>query len=234
VILSRTIHNIRNDFKEFIFDHGNFQDLIDQRRKKLLEDSMGFRGQWEEHRRFQLALLKDKGLAPSDHLLEIGCGPLTAGLPLIEYLAPDRYVGIDVRSSVLNLAWGEIGRACLSAKNPRLICSSSFGSEELGQQRFEYVLSFSVLYHLDDPLVQHFFFAMANRLTEGGMCLANINTDVDDSTWLEFPFLKRSADTYRAMAGAAGLQTESLGSIESLGFRLRGQERLNEMLLFRR
>lgn len=49
------------------------------REKHRLEDSMGFRGQFDEHRRFQIELLKNLGLKPGHQFLELGCGPLTAG-----------------------------------------------------------------------------------------------------------------------------------------------------------
>ena len=75
--------------------------------------------------------LKLQGLRPEHQFLELGCGPLTAGIPLIEYLSPGHYVGVDIRSSVLNLGWREVGKAGLSGKNPRLICSKAFASDEV-------------------------------------------------------------------------------------------------------
>jgi len=232
MVLSRTRRNAKLALKGFIFDIGNLQEVLDIRRRNALEDSMGFHGQWDEHRRFQVAFLKAQGLVPSHAFLEIGCGPLTAGIPIIEYLQPNKYFGIDIRSSVLDLAWGEVARAGLSAKNPRLICSSSFGAEELGEEQFDVVLSFSVLFHLNDELLHAYFQTVARRLKSTGFCVAQVNTQSDESTWLEFPFLKRKIDTYFAMAGEAGLKTRPLGTIERLGFRLSGEEKLNEMLAF--
>ena len=92
-MLSRTRAKIKYRFKELIFERANFQDMLDLRDKHRLEDSMGFRGQFDEHRRFQIAFLKERGLVPSSQLLEIGCGPLTGGIPIIEYLEPGNYVG---------------------------------------------------------------------------------------------------------------------------------------------
>jgi hypothetical protein len=33
--------------------------------------------------------------SPNRHVLEIGCGCLVAGRPIMEFLSPDRYVGIE-------------------------------------------------------------------------------------------------------------------------------------------
>jgi len=234
MLLSRTRRRFVHGLKEFVYDKVGLQSVAELREKHRLEDSMGFRGQFDEHRRFQMALLKEQGLAPHHRLLEIGCGPLTAGIPIIAYLEPNAYTGIDVRSSVLDMAWKEIGKAGLSIKNPRLICSSSFGSSELGDQKFDFILSFSVLYHLDDELLASYFAAVQKRLeAASGVCLANVNTLHDGGTWLEFPFLRRTLEAYRRTAAAHGLEMKSLGEIGGLGFGLCGPERQNELLSFR-
>jgi SAM-dependent methyltransferase len=232
MLLSRTTRKAKLALKGFIFDRINLQELVDVRRRHALEDSMGFRGQWDEHRRFQIAFLRSEGLKSSHNCLEIGCGPLTGGVPLIEYLQKNNYVGIDIRSSVLDLSWREVGLARLSEKNPRLICSASFGSEELGDEQFDFIMSFSVLYHLSVDILGSYFANVARRLKANGVCFAQVNTHLADSTWLEFPFVKRTVEEYCTVARAAGLQSRNLGPIEGLGFQLVGEERRNEMLAF--
>ena len=232
MLLSRTRRNVKLAVKGLIFDGLDLQELMDVRRRRALEDSMGFHGQWDEHRRFQIAFLKEHGLQPQHDFLEIGCGPLTGGLPIIRYLEPNRYVGIDIRSSVIDLAWQEIGLAKLGVKNPRLICSSSFGQEELMNKKFDFIFSFSVLYHLSDPILREYFDTVAHRLKPRGICVAQVNTHLDSSGWLQFPFLKRTIDNYAEAAGAAGLTSKNLGPIDKLGFKLGGAERLNEMIIF--
>jgi len=233
MFLSRTRQKITHSLKEFVFDKLGLEEVIELRNKHRLEDVMGFRGQFDEHRRFQITLLKDQGLVQSNKLLEIGCGPLTGGIPIIEYLEPGNYVGIDVRNSVLDLAWREVGKAGLSAKNPRLICSSSFGSTELGNQTFDFILSFSVLYHLSDEILDTYFGAVRKRLKPTGVCFANVNTLYESSRWLEFPFLKRTIEEYSEVAAKNGLTTSSLDELGDLGFRLLSPERHNQMLSFR-
>jgi cyclopropane fatty-acyl-phospholipid synthase-like methyltransferase len=208
------------------------QGLLDEREIQTLEDHMGFHGQLPEHRRFQIEELKRLGLQPPDNVLEIGCGPLTAGIPVIQYLDADHYVGVDVRASVLDVAWQQIGRHELSAKNPRLIRSDDFGADELGDRRFDYVWSFSVLFHLSDDILNRLFAAVAKRLTNDGMFVANVQTDLESSTWLQFPFLKRTISDYRDAAAKHGFETDDLGTIEERGFRLPGLERTNPLLKF--
>jgi SAM-dependent methyltransferase len=208
--------------------------MVDLREKHELEDSMGFRGQWESHRQFQFDLLKKLGLNPSDSFLELGCGPLTAAIPVIGYLDVNRYVGVDIRDSVLNLSWREVGKAKLSAKNPRLICSSSFDDALSKDQTFDFVYSFSALYHLSDDILNSYFSTVSRRLSKGGKCIANVNDHIPTDNWLEFPFIKRTVDTYRDLAATHGLATKNLGKIENLGFTGEGAERLNPLLILSR
>ena len=230
--LARTRAKVIHKVKGFIFDVGRFQSMVDLREKHLLEDSMGFRGQWDEHRRFQIEMLKGQGLKPYHDFLEIGCGPLTVAIPLIDYLEPNRYTGVDVRSSVLDLSWKEVGKAELSSKNPRLICSSSFASSELSDQRFDMIYSFSVLYHLSDDILDTYFASISNRLRPSGFCIANVNTHIPSDKWLQFPFLMRSIEAYENLASKHGLEMIDLGTLEDNGFRNQAAEKLNPLLKF--
>lgn len=118
VVLFGAWQKVIHWFKDFIFDKAGLQEMLELREKYELEDAMGFRGQFDKHRRFQIALLEERGMVPASRSLEIGCGPLTGGIPFIEYLKRGNYAGVDVQSSVLNLGWREVGRAELSEKNP--------------------------------------------------------------------------------------------------------------------
>jgi SAM-dependent methyltransferase len=232
--LSRTRAELMRRAKGFVFDIGQLQDVVDMREKHHLEDSMGFRGQFDEHRRFQFELLHSHGLSPAHRFLEIGCGPLTAGIPIIRYLDAGNYTGIDIRDSVLELAWEQVGKNHLSRKNPRLVCSTVFGRDTLtAQDRFDFIFSFSVLFHLSDDLLNQYFQTIARLLTEGGICLANVNIETPSDRWLEFPFLKRSVEDYNEAAARHGLSTTDLGSLKESGFRNDCAEQLNQLLRFR-
>lgn len=213
-----------------LFHVARIKDLLDEKELHTLEDHMGFRGQLIPHRDFQITELKTLGLKPSSTVLEIGCGPLTAGLPVIEYLDPSRYVGVDVRSTVLDCAWQVIGKQGLSEKNPQLIRSDNFAEDVLGDRRFDFIWTFSVLYHLSDDILDRYFATVAKRI--GGVAVANVQTYMEDSTWLEFPFLNRSIETYEAGAAKYGLKTRVLGTLAERGFPTDGEDSRNSLLEF--
>ena len=41
---------------------------------------------WEMKQKFQIEFLKENGLKPQDRFVDIGCGTLRGGIPLIKYL----------------------------------------------------------------------------------------------------------------------------------------------------
>ena len=63
---------------------------------------------WEMKRRFQIEFLKGVGLQPHHHLLDLGCGTMRGGIPLIQYLDVGHYTGVDVRPAVLEEGCREI------------------------------------------------------------------------------------------------------------------------------
>lgn len=234
MLLSRTREKIAYHAKLAIFNAGGFQQVLDERERRTLEDHMGFRGQWNEHRRFQLEFAKTHGLRKTSRLIEFGCGPLTLGLPAIAYLDANRYIGVDVRAEVLNLGWAQVAKAGLAGKNPRLIHSASFGADEMPDAQCDVLWSFSVLYHLTDELVAQCFEQVSRRLAAGGAYFANINPRQEESTWLQFPFNRRDVSFYRSIAEHHGLRAHELGTLESLGFRLDSIEKVNILLRFER
>lgn len=230
MLLSRTRQRLVHKSRLRVFKALRIDKALGEERTRELEAHMGFRGQWDEHRRFQFEHVKAMGLKPAHRLLEIGCGPLTLGLPVINYLNPGCYTGVDVRPEVLDLALQEIGENGLSAKNPRLVLSTSFGANELGDERFDFAWSFSVLYHLSDDLLHGLMAQMALRLAPDGQYFANINIDMDEGRWLQFPFVRRPLAFYQAAAQQVGLVAEDMGSLQSLGFRLSAAEGANHLL----
>jgi len=234
MLLSRTRAELTYRARLALFKAGRFQDALDESQQRVLETHMGFRGQWEEHRRFQFHFLKSIGLAKDSRLFEVGCGPLTLGLPAIEFLDPNRYTGIDVRAEVLDLAWSQIGKSRLASKNPRLLHSTSFGAAELGDGRFDFIWAFSVVFHLTDELVDAFFAQVSRCLAPGGVCCVNINVELDESMWLQFPFVRRGVDFYRSVADRNGMTLTELGTLASLGFRLQSSEKNNVLLRLER
>ncbi|WP_052027133.1 class I SAM-dependent methyltransferase [Rhodovulum sp. PH10] len=77
-------------------------------------------GLWDEIGRLQLDFLLTQGLLPTNHVLDIGCGSLRAGVRLVRYLDSGHYFGTDLNESLLQAGYEiEIAREGLQDKLPR-------------------------------------------------------------------------------------------------------------------
>lgn len=197
---------------------------IKQKIKNILGDGkeqrhalVGPANLWKMKRDFQIAFLKDSGLMSNQSLLDIGCGTLRGGIPIIDYLEKGNYTGIDVRKKVLDEAQKELKAEKLEQKSPKLVFFEEFSQLNL-ETKFDYVFAFSVLFHLEDSIVEKCFEFVSRHLSEVGVFYANIHTgEYPDGQWQGFPVAFRSLDFYEVMAKKYQLNTISRGSLEKLG-----------------
>jgi cyclopropane fatty-acyl-phospholipid synthase-like methyltransferase len=169
-------------------------------------------------REFQIEFLRSAGLRPEHYLLDIGCGTLRGGIPIIQYLERSHYYGTEVRAEVLAEAYNELEEAGID-KDPILILSKDVSKLDLGQA-FNFVWAYSVLIHLSDEVLRDVLRFVRAHLAEDGRFLANVNiAKRQDGYWHEgFPVIWRPAGFYREEAARAGLEARDLGTVEALGF----------------
>jgi SAM-dependent methyltransferase len=175
---------------------------------------------WRMKREFQIEFLKSVGLRPEHYLLDIGCGTLRGGIPIIKYLHPRHYYGTEVRAVVLAEARKELHEAGLESKEPRLILSTDVSSLDL-ERHFDFVWAYSVLIHLSDEILNDILRLAQGHLMQDGSFFANVNIgDRKDGHWHQgFPLVWRSLEFYAERAADAGLQVTDMGTIGTLGFR---------------
>ncbi len=172
---------------------------------------------WRMQRAFQIHFLQRMGLATDHRLLDLGCGTLRGGLPLIGFLARQNYTGIDVRADVVEEARRELAEAGLEQRHPTIEHVPTLEGLDLGLH-FDFVWAFSVLMHLEDPELETALAFAARHLAPRGRFFANVHLgDGTLGSWSGFPVVARPLDWYAARAAAVGLRTESLGRLRELG-----------------
>jgi SAM-dependent methyltransferase len=173
--------------------------------------------QWQMKRRFQIDFLKQHGLGPHHRLIDIGCGTLRGGIPLIELLDKGQYTGIEVRADVLELGRDELREAGLEHKEPNLVHCAGLSSLELGH-RAEYIWAFAVLIHMDDDAINGCLSFVSRHLTPGGSFYGNVNIgEGENGQWQGFPVVRRPMRWYRQTAERFGLVPDDIGSLLELG-----------------
>lgn len=122
----------------------------------------------------QYEILTREGLGQAHHVLEVGCGCLSAGLLLIRWLVPDRYVGIDpntwLREVVLR---SDSAKAMVELKRPVFLDVLDFDASSL-DRKFDLVLSHSILSHAAQHQLREFLLNTSKVLAPGGKIVASI------------------------------------------------------------
>lgn len=172
---------------------------------------------WEMKRRFQIEYLRSVGLLPHHQLLDLGCGTMRGGIPLIQYLDVGHYTGVDVRAAALEEGCREIEEAGLVGRQPQIFCCEDLREFQAGK-RFDVIWAFAVLIHMSDSVLDGALEAVARHLEPAGIFYASVNIDErPEGTWQGFPIVSRVMSFYQEAVARHGLMLEDLGSLNSLG-----------------
>lgn len=172
--------------------------------------------QWKQKRDFQRSFLIDSGLQPSHQLLDIGCGTLRGGIPLVDYLDEGNYVGIEPREGALAEGRNELLEAGLVHKNPTLIRGDASSVDV--ERRFDVIWAFSVLFHMTDEILDEALRFVREHLAGGGTFNANVKIgDQPTKEWLEYPVAWRAYEAYRDAFKTHDISVEDLEPIGELG-----------------
>lgn len=203
-------------------------------RRHYLESLVGPIGHWDALQTYQFECLRNMGLEPHHHLLDIGCGPLQGGLKLIDYLEPDHYTGIDLQIEPIMAAYEQILEHQLLPKNPRLIISNSFGKHELQNCSFDFFWISQLLYHLSLDQIESLFIQAASTMTPTSLFYGDIldyrQESIQDCYWKAFKFYQHDPEELEAIANKAGLNLNILGQLMEYNYPTELELRHNYML----
>jgi SAM-dependent methyltransferase len=172
---------------------------------------------WKAKRAFQIEFLRARGLEPQHFLLDIGCGTLRGGIPLIDYLGEAHYFGIETRPEVLEEGKAELQDNALESKRPILLAGTP-GPFLTLDQHFDFIWAFSVLIHMNDTILMQTLEFVSRHLADNGTFYANVNIrNAEEGQWQGFPVVSRSLDFYQEQCSQFSLTADSLGPLSSLG-----------------
>ena len=174
---------------------------------------------WQMKRDFQIQFLKAKDLKPEHYLLDIGCGTLRGGIPLIAYLQEGHYFGVEVRAQALEEGRKELQEAGLEGKRPTLLLSQDM-SQLVIEQKFDYIWAFSVLIHMSDEILNDTLAFVNRQLSDEGVFYANVNIgDHTEGRWRRagLPTVTRTLEFYSNTCAKNGLAASDLGPLKEQG-----------------
>lgn len=203
-----------------------------------LERLVGPIGVWPHLQQYQFNALTRLGLEPHHSVIDIGCGPLTVGLALIDYLDRGNYVGLDLLPEPLTASYQRIARHGLAHKNPTLVCSSTFGKRELEGRTFDVVWMSQLSYHLDDAQLIQLFEQACAMMSESSVFLADFidpGLELDaDMKWRGFSYHLRPIGFYESIAQQFSLSVRRRGTLLDYGYPDKINLSANTLLEFRK
>lgn len=212
--------------------------LPGQRAQFRREAMVGPLGFWNELQSYQLRALRENGLLPGHHLLDLGCGPLQGGIAFIRYLDPGRYCGLDHYPAALNDGYRQIGEQGLAVKNPRLVHSERFDPPALLGARFDYIWASQILYYFNGAKLAEMFGAITPLLAPGGKFLGDILGECEPEfrtkrhlDWIA-QVQPHTVESLDAAARPFGLRARSVGAIKNYGYPLQLNLRSNVLIEF--
>lgn len=122
----------------------------------------------------QLELLLREGLQKDNYVLEIGCGALVAGIPIMSFLEKNHYLGIDpnkwlIDSSLLI----EENQKIINDKQPSFLYNEHFDASNTGIY-FNYVISHSIISHAPLWQLRLFLQNCSKVLKDGGKVIFSL------------------------------------------------------------
>ncbi len=179
---------------------------------------------WKSKREFQFNFLINQNLKEKHYLLDIGCGTLRGGIPLIDYLDIGHYFGMEARDYVLDEGKKELSEAGLEWKQPTLLCSPDISQQRI-DRKFDFIWTFSVLIHMTDEILEDTLKLVQEQLSDTGVMYANVSIgEYASGKWQEFPVVTRLMASYEAACARNDLSIKSLGSLEKYGHIVVGQQ----------
>jgi SAM-dependent methyltransferase len=229
---SRVIFELRRRAKQLIAKFNPFDQ------EAHLERLVGPAGIWRHLEQYQFNALTRLGLKPHHSVVDIGCGPLTVGVPLISYLDRGNYAGVDLLPEPLAEAYRRIAQHDLAHKNPTIVCSSSFGKRELEGRTFDFIWMSQLSYHLNDLQLVLLFEQARSMMHSSSVFLIDV---IDPSlalgdrhhTWRGFSYHFRPVELYEELAQHFSLSVQRRGTLVDYGYPDKIDLSRNTLLEFR-
>jgi predicted O-methyltransferase YrrM len=130
---------------------------------------------------YHLAFLRRHGLEPHHRVVDFGCGYGRSAIPLLRYLDPGRYIGVEISNQRLRLARDFVRHEELEDRRPRFIHSFDTAMRYLEDGGTDYFWAQSVFTHMPPKDSRAALAALARVLAPDGLGLLDYSVASGDS-----------------------------------------------------
>jgi hypothetical protein len=113
--------------------------------------------------------LVGQGISPKDTLVDFGCGTLRIGRSFIEFLEPDRYIGMDIDERILEAGRSSLTAELIASKRPVLEVISPESLIRVAAKKPKWIFAKGVLQHIPPAELNEFFGNLAPIVHAGAV-----------------------------------------------------------------
>ncbi|HNB27730.1 MAG TPA: class I SAM-dependent methyltransferase [Alphaproteobacteria bacterium] len=111
------------------------------------------------------------GVTPADLVIDYGCGSLRLATPLIEFLEPGRYWGMDLAQEFLDLGRTHLAPQLTEQKRPRLDVIAPAVIERARQEKPRFIISWHVCSKVPESRFEAYLGNIVRMMTPGAIAL---------------------------------------------------------------
>ncbi len=141
---------------------------------KTLAEAQAYVGTDETCGRVQLEILRREGLRPQMNVLEIGCGCLSAGVPLMQALNIGHYVGLEPNTWLVESALAVDRIRKIADDAEAVFLTSQDFSAARAKRSFDFIFGHSVLSHCGRPQLDQFLDQAEQALSPTGKIVVSL------------------------------------------------------------
>ena len=124
--------------------------------------------------RMQLELLLREGLQKDNYVLDLGCGALVAGIPIMSFLDQEHYVGIDPNKWLIDVSLHIKKNMDITlCKRPLFLYNGDFDARSTNIT-FDYIISHSIISHAAYWQLDLFLLMCSKVLKKGGKVIFSL------------------------------------------------------------
>lgn len=149
------------------------------------------------------------GIRRDETVVDYGCGTLRLGSLFIDYLEPDRYIGLDIDQRILAAGRGQLADDIVETKRPTLEVISKESLARVAARKPRWVCSKGVLQHVPPEELDEYFAGLSPLIHAGatGLLFSHIGPE---SRRMSLKTWAHDFDRLHATAGDHGMQLGKL------------------------
>jgi cyclopropane fatty-acyl-phospholipid synthase-like methyltransferase len=153
----------------------------------------------EQHVKF----MRSEGLAANHSIIDFGCGFGRTAIPLIRFLDPEKYTGVEISKERIRIAKEYVAHERLQDKNPRFVLNRNLSMPYAMDDSVDMIWALAVVSHMPMSDIKQFLSSAFRVLRRNGIVLFDyiIAEKHDKTSVKDFRYSTKAVEDAARIAG---------------------------------